>query len=113
MKTTVIGQSAEAVVAKHLAQIGYNILSQNWKTKICEIDVVARKVDVIYFVEVKYRASAEQGTGLEYITPQKMSQIKFATQVWCQNNDWEGDYRLLGAEVSGLNFENIDLVEID
>ena len=113
MKTTAIGQSAEAAVAKHLAQNGYKILAQNWKTKVCEIDIVARKDDVIYFVEVKYRGSAEQGSGLEHITPQKLNQIKFAVRVWCQNNDWEGDCRILGAEVSGLDFENIELVEID
>ena len=113
MKTTAIGQSAEVAVARHLVGSGYSILAQNWKTKICEIDVVARKDDVIYFVEVKYRAGKQQGSGLEHITPQKLNQIKFAVRVWCQNNSWDGDCRILGAEVSGLNFEHIELVEID
>ncbi len=113
MKTTAIGRSAEAAVAQHLARSGYKILAQNWKTIICEIDVVARKDDVIYFVEVKYRAGAEQGSGLEHITAKKLNQIKFAVRVWCQNNGWDGDCRILGAEVSGLNIEHIDLVEID
>lgn len=113
MKTSAIGQSAETAVAYHLAQNGYKILAQNWKTVICEIDVVAGKDDIIYFVEVKYRAGAEQGSGLEHITPQKLNQIKFAVRVWCQNHSWDGDCRILGAEVSGLAYENIDLVEID
>jgi len=113
MKTTAIGQSAEAAVARHLAQDDYMILARNWKTKICEIDVVARKDDVIYFIEVKYRSSAEQGSGLEHITAKKLNQIKFAVRIWCHNHSWDGDCRILGAEVSGLNFENIDLVEID
>ncbi len=112
MKTTAIGQTAEGAVADHLAQDGYKILARNWKTKICEIDIIARKEDVIYFVEVKYRAGAEQGSGLEHITTQKLNQIKFAVRVWCQNNGWDGDCRLLGAEVSGLNFEHIDIVEL-
>lgn len=113
MKTTLIGQGAEAAVAKHLASIGYDVLARNWKTKVCEIDIVAQKDEVIYFVEVKYRAGTEQGSGLEHITPQKLNQIKFAVRVWCQNNSWDGDCRILGVEVSGLNFENIELVEID
>ncbi|MDO8591534.1 MAG: YraN family protein [bacterium] len=113
MRTTEIGQSAETAVASHLAKDGYKILAQNWKTKICEIDIVARKDDVIYFIEVKYRTGAEQGSGLEHITPKKLNQIKFSARVWCQNNNWEGDCRLLGAEVSGPNNENIELVEID
>lgn len=112
MRTTAIGQSAETAVARHLAQNGYKILAQNWKTAICEIDVVADKDDIIYFVEVKYRAGVEQGSGLEHITPQKLNQIKFAARVWCQNNGWDGDYRILGAEVSGLKYENIKILEL-
>lgn len=113
MRTSAIGQGAETAVARHLAKDGYKILARNWKTKICEIDIVAQKGEIIYFIEVKYRAGEDQGSGFEYIGPKKLQQIGFAARVWCQNNDWEGDYRLLGAEVSGLNFENIELVEID
>lgn len=113
MRTTVIGQNAETAVARHLAKDGYKILARNWKTKICEIDIVAQKGEIIYFIEVKYRTGEGQGSGFEYIGPKKLQQIGFAARVWCQNNDWEGDCRLLGAEVSGLNFENIELVEID
>jgi putative endonuclease len=112
VKTTTIGQSAEAAVAEHVAQNGYKILERNWKIKVCEIDIVAKKDDVIYFVEVKYRAGEGQGSGFEYIGPKKKRQIGFAARVWCQNNDWEGDYRLLGAEVSGLGFENINITEL-
>ncbi len=112
MRTTAIGQSAETAVANHLAQNGYKILVQNWKTAICEIDVVAGKDDIVYFVEVKYRAGAEQGSGLEHITPQKLNQIKFAVRVWCQNNGWDGDCRILGAEVSGLKYEDIKILEL-
>lgn len=113
MRTSAIGQNAETAVAKRLTQNGYKILDRNWKTKLCEIDIVAKREDIIYFVEAKYRAGAEQGSGLEHITPQKLNQIRFAVRVWCQNNDWDGDCRILGAEVSGLSFENIELVEID
>ena len=95
-----------------MAQNGYKILERNWKIKVCEIDIVAKKDDVIYFVEVKYRAGEGQGSGFEYIGPKKKRQIGFAARVWCQNNDWEGDYRLLGAEVSGLGFENINITEL-
>lgn len=112
MKTSAIGQSAETAVAGNLAQSGYNILAQNWKTKVCEIDIVARKDDVAYFIEVKYRATTEQGSGLEHITANKLNQIKFAIRVWCQDNNWDGDCRILGAEVSGSNNEKIELVEI-
>jgi Holliday junction resolvase-like predicted endonuclease len=72
---------------------------------------VASKDKIIYFVEVKYRSSDSQGGGLEYITPKKLNQIKFAAQIWNQQNDWNGDYRILGAAVS--DDESIEIIEID
>jgi uncharacterized protein (TIGR00252 family) len=111
MKTTFIGKKAEARVAEFLNNEGYKILAQNWRTKVCEIDVVAKKEDIVYFIEVKYRSSEKQGGGLEYITPKKLNQIHFAAQIWVQQNNWNGDYRLLAAAVSGS--EGISVVELD
>ena len=113
MITTTQGQAAEIAVAEQLNSQGYKILGRNWKTKICEIDIVAQKDKIVYFVEVKYRADAQQGSGLEHITPKKLNQIKFAVRVWCQNYNWNGDCRILGAEVSGLNFEEISIAELE
>lgn len=112
MKTTAVGRSAETAAALHLVKDGYKILARNWKTKLCEIDIVACKDDITYFVEVKYRLGEEQGSGLEHITPKKLNQIKFAVRVWCHNNNWQGDCRIFGAEVSGLKHEEINFVEI-
>ena len=109
MKTTFIGKRAESRVADHLKSQGFKVLAQNWRTKVCELDVVVQKDEVVYFVEVKYRSSEKQGDGLEYITPKKLKQLYFAAQIWAQESNWEGDYRLLAAAVS----ENkIEIVEI-
>lgn len=111
MKTTFIGKKAESRVAEHLKEQGFKILAQNWRTKVCEIDLVARKNDVVYFVEVKYRSSEKQGDGLDYITPQKLKQVEFAAQIWNQQNNWEGDYRVLAAAVS--DEAAIEIIELD
>ena len=55
MRTTQLGQVAEGAVADELQTQGYRIVDRNWKTKVCEIDIVASKDKVIYFVEVKFR----------------------------------------------------------
>jgi uncharacterized protein (TIGR00252 family) len=110
MKTTFIGKDAESRVADFLKANKFKILAQNWRTRVCEIDIVAQKEKVVYFVEVKYRSSDKQGSGLEYITPKKLGQMHFAAEIWNQQNDWEGDYRILGAEVTD---DKIKIVEID
>lgn len=99
MNTTSLGRAAEAAVSEHLAATGYRIIATNWRRPICEIDIVAQKDKVIYFVEVKYRTKSRQGSGLDYITPKKLKQMRFAAEIWVSENDWRGDYRLMAAEV--------------
>lgn len=112
MNTTTSGHEAEAAVAERLKKNGYKIMDMNWKTPRCEIDVIAKKHGVIYFVEVKYRVQEGQGSGFEYIISRKLGQLQFAARIWNQQHSWEGDYHLLAAEVSGLNFENISVEEL-
>lgn len=107
------GNIAEAVVAQKLRSSGYKILDQNWRTKRCEIDIVATKSDKVYFVEVKYRNNSRQGSGVEYITSTKLRQMEYSAQTWVSHNDWSGEAQLVVAEVSGDNFTNLSLIFLD
>lgn len=104
MTTTTIGKAAEDAAAQYLSSKKYEILDQNWRTRWCEIDIIAQKKKVIYFVEVKYRKSDVWGGGLEYITPKKLDQMRFAAEFWVSNHSWRGDYRLSAIEVTGADF---------
>lgn len=112
MKTAERGQEAEQAVADLLEQHGFEIIDRNWKTRVCEIDIVAQKEDVIYFVEVKYRSSQAQGSGFEYVTDKKLRRMNFAAEVWKQQYSWDGDYRLMAVAVSGSDCGNIQLTEV-
>jgi len=108
--STFTGRAAEDAVAVYLAKNGYEILTQNWRTRWCEIDIVAKKHKIVHFVEVKYRKSATFGSGLDYITPTKTKQLKRAALFWVNEHAWEGDYRLDVASVDGQS-GSIELVE--
>lgn len=111
MTATSTGRAAEDAAAEFLKTKGYKIIDQNWRTKMCEIDIVAKKKKVLYFVEVKYRKSDSFGGGLEYITPKKLDQMKFAAKYYVSENKWSGDYRLSAVEVSGRDFRVVDHIE--
>ena len=76
------GGMAEAKVEDFLIVRGFKVLERNWKTRACEIDVVARKGDCLYFVEVKYRENSAQGEGFDYMTAKKLSQMEFAARYY-------------------------------
>ena len=99
-----IGHQAEQRAALYLQNRGYKIISTNWKTSRCEIDVIAQYQDVVYFVEVKYRKTGNQGSGLDYITTSKLNRMIFAAEVWMQRYQWHGDFRLAAIELAGPQF---------
>lgn len=111
MTTTETGRRAEAVAAAFLVQKGCAIVAQNWRTRMCEIDVVAARDNVVYFVEVKYRATANQGSGLDYITPKKLQQMRFAAESWVHAHDWRGEYQLCAIEVAGPRYHITGVVK--
>lgn len=104
MTTTETGRKAEAAAAEFLKRKGCKIIAQNWRTRMCEIDVIAERDGVVYFCEVKYRVTSKQGYGLDYITPKKLKQMHFAAESWVHAYGHQGDFQLCAVEVSGKNF---------
>ena len=109
--TTTIGRQAEAAAAEYLSQHGYTILEQNWRTRWCEIDLVAERCGVVYFVEVKYRRRADQGGGLAAVTASKLKQMELAARFWVSVQDYTGDYELAVVEVGGADLVVTAFVE--
>jgi uncharacterized protein (TIGR00252 family) len=99
--STAAGRAAEDAAAEFLAAKGCTVYQQNWRTRWCEIDIVATRGSIVYMVEVKYRANNVWGSGLDYVTPKKLQQMRFAAEFWCAKHGWQGDFRLAAIEVTG------------
>jgi len=82
LSTKRIGDDAEDAASLYLQTLGHSILERNWKTKYCEIDIVSRFGETVYFTEVKYRRQSNQGGGLAAITATKLHKMKFAARVY-------------------------------
>lgn len=104
MTTFETGRRAEAAAAMFLVHKGFAVIHQNWRTRMCEIDIIALRDTELCFCEVKYRRTHYQGTGIEYITPKKLAQMRFAAASWVHAHAWQGDYVLAAIEVSGPHF---------
>ncbi len=110
MSTTDSGQQAEKLVADKLKDSGHKIISLNWRTRWCEIDIVSKYKKTIYFTEVKFRSIDIWGDGFSYITIKKLKQMRFAAEFWISENDWNGEAVLQGAMVDSEG--NVNIVEI-
>lgn len=103
------GHDAEKKAACYLESKGYTILELNWKTSVCEIDIIAKKSNRLYFIEVKYRRSISQGDGFEYITKAKLKKMYFAANVWHSENNWSDEIALA---VISMSDSRIDFIEV-
>src|ERR1700691_5829170 len=74
------GVSAEARAAAFLIAKGYRILARRFRTPYGEIDIVARRWNLLAFVEVKARASLDEAAYA--VTPRQQARIIDAAQAW-------------------------------
>ena len=74
------GLSAETRAAAYLMAKGYRILAKRFRTPYGEIDLVARKRNLLVFVEVKARGSLDEAAYA--VTPRQQQRIINAAQAW-------------------------------
>lgn len=74
------GEGAEQRALAYLQQQGLQPLSNNFRCKFGELDLVMRDGPTLVIVEVRYRQSEQFGGALASITRQKQSRIIAATQ---------------------------------
>lgn len=79
-----LGRLAEAKAAMMLRLKGYRIVDQRWKSPGGEIDLVIRRANVVSFVEVKARQSAEEA--LSSVGPHQRRRIIMAARHWLAAN---------------------------
>lgn len=58
-----------------MKRCGYEILERNFRCRTGELDIVAKKEDTLYFIEVKARRSLRCGVPAEAVTKRKKQHI--------------------------------------
>jgi conserved hypothetical protein TIGR00252 len=84
-----LGDWGEDRAALYLQLRGYRILARNFRCRQGEIDIVARKDDIVAFVEVKLRKNADYGEAREFVTYSKQRRILSAANLWLMRNNCE------------------------
>jgi putative endonuclease len=99
------GDTAEDLACRHLEGLGCAIVERNVRAKGGEIDIVARKGDVLVFVEVRSREDAGFGTPEETVTPVKRRRIVAAARQYLSKvppSSWrEARFDVIAVEGSG------------
>lgn len=81
-----LGKKGERAARKLLLSRGYKILESNYSTPQFEIDIIARDVDTLCFIEVKTRTGVKKGLPREGVTTAKQKKIIMGAQYYLSLN---------------------------
>lgn len=89
----VIGDAGEDAAANYLKKAGYRIIDRNYRTRLGEIDLIARRKEFVVFVEVKMRKSDAFAQAREFVTYSKQQRIIAAARSWLVEHDKDEKYQ--------------------
>jgi putative endonuclease len=102
------GKWGEELAAVFLRDKGYQIIFRNFYSKYGELDIVAKKNNLLVFVEVKTRTQNYYGTPAEAVDARKRRHMTYAANFFIQRFGFQNvDLRFDVIEIQLNHLENV------
>ena len=110
-----LGRRAEDAVARYLEAAGFSIVARNVRLGRLELDIVARRAELVLVVEVRARGPGAWTSGLGSLTQAKRERIRRAGQrLWRDRYKNDPTVERLRFDAASVRFDgaqaNIDYV---
>ncbi|MBA3468241.1 MAG: YraN family protein [Herpetosiphonaceae bacterium] len=94
-----LGAWGERLAADHLEAAGYRIVTQGWRCRLGELDIIATHGATLVLVEVRTRRGTARGSAEESITPAKARRLALLALAYLNAREqagdgWAGPYRI-------------------
>lgn len=112
MNKTELGLWGEEQAARFLRRKGYRIVQRNFRCRFGEIDVIARKGEILAFVEVKLRKNDAFAEAREFVTTAKQQRLMRSALVWMAAHACELQPRFDVVEIyapQGMDTQRLDI----
>ncbi len=100
------GKESESEAVRYLKKNGYKILEQNYRTKLGEIDIIAKDKGTITFIEVKSRRSGNYGNPKWAVTPKKQRKISMVALYYLKTTNQSGEKARFDVVTLTSNYDN-------
>ena len=99
MNTTLAGREGEAAAAAYLRKKRYEVIGANYRCRFGELDLIAKKQELVIFVEVKLRKNNRFGAASDAVTAAKQEKLRKAAASWMVSHECEAPARFDVIEV--------------
>lgn len=77
-----LGQAGEELATRWYLEHGYEVVERNWRCRLGEVDIVAKRGRLTVFCEVKARSSTAYGYPAEAVGPLKQLRARRLAAAW-------------------------------
>jgi putative endonuclease len=102
------GQAAEDICARRLRRDGWQIIERNWRIRAGEIDLIARRSNILAIVEVKsthtglFRGPTSPAFA---VGPNKQRRLRRLASIWIATNGRRVAFQEVRFDVVGVLFD--------
>ena len=107
-----LGKLGEKLAVNYLQENGYEILETNWVFQKAEVDIIAKKENILAIIEVKTRSTLDFGLPQDFVKPKKIQLLVKAVNEFVISRDLDLEVRfdIIAVHREGKKF-NIEHLE--
>lgn len=102
-----LGKQGEQLAVDFLLENGYEIVERNFRFDKAEVDVIAKKKEVLAIIEVKTRSTVDFGNPQDFLKPKQIQRIVKAVDEYVTVNklDVEVRFDIIAIIKNGKQFD--------
>lgn len=107
-----LGKKGEQLAVDFLLKNSYEIIERNYRFDKAEVDIIAKKKDILAIIEVKTRSTADFGNPQDFVKPKQIQRLVKAVDEYVTTNDLDVEVRFdiiaIIKEGNGFNIEHLE-----
>lgn len=88
-----LGRKGEELAIEYLRLKEYEILKQNYRFQKAEVDIIAKRGDLLIAAEVKTRSTPEFGNPQDFVKPKQIKQLVKAVNNFIEEENLDVEVR--------------------
>lgn len=107
-----LGKKGEQLAVDFLLKNNYDIVERNYRFDKAEVDIIARKEDILAIIEVKTRSTTDFGDPQDFVKPKQIQRLVKAVDEYVTINDLDVEVRFdiiaIVKEGKGFKIEHLE-----
>lgn len=107
-----LGKKGEQIAVDFLLKNNYDIVERNYRFEKAEVDIIAKKGDILAIVEVKTRSTTDFGDPQDFVKPKQIQRLVKAVDEYVVVNDLDVEVRFdiiaIVKEGKGYSIEHLE-----